>query len=147
MTPARPVTTWSEHELINADNITRNILGVVVRLRALLSALGAVHPAEAREREREAARWMLRRLDAWTLNGGTPDGVIDQLWPSLLPKSPPPLVLANGTEIIKARECGYNIATPNCRWSNVGVSAIGRHATTAEDFIAIAQWLQETPHV
>ena len=115
--------------------------------RRFLASLGAVHPAEAREREREAwdvALCLAARVPERRINGEPwDDADRDRRYPSLLPKSPPPLLLSTGTwtQSVERSDLGESYV----RWASP--DNVLRHFTplcrTASDAEKLAAWLRE----
>lgn len=147
MTPARPVT-WSDEELRKANTETQGKVdirdpGAWTFLRTLLAALGAVHPQEhaiaKREAERGAARWTADRSSPGVNGCYSTDmlyAAIDKAYPSLLPKSPPPLVLSTG-RWVRDRESFWE------REGDPFPTRTGIPPTrTASDGEAFAKWLR-----
>lgn len=112
-----------------------------------LTALGAVHPHEVREREREACRKMLHSLDRWELYSRNPDRVIDDIYPSLAPQSPPPLVLSDGSSWNRMENPPKEFQGPWCWHGKGGVGGGAGYRwpdiRSASDARALAEWLEK----
>lgn len=148
-TTKRPVT-WTDVELEKAWNAAYENAkwsGSKVRWsdldpnsiawhRAFAEALG-VHPTEAREREREAWREGGAACLAARMDSHSPYAkkVLNACYPSLLPETPPPLVLSTGVFL---RNDGKWIARFPC----VGAFS-APPINTASDANKLAAWLRE----
>ena len=132
--------TWTDQDLRDAGVTSEYGVGVFgTAPRSFLAKLGAVHPVEVRERERRAwdaaichsANVPERRVtgEPWD------DPVRDRRFPSLLPQSPPPLVLSTGEFMlmdgrwIAKSPTSLGVSAPPCR--------------TASDARALAEWLSK----
>ena len=137
----RPIG-WTDEELRKAMSCRGVIAMDGGSVRRFLASLGAVHPTEAREREREAfdkgAEWYRTRNTVFLSNPPQHTPSKDELYPSLLPKSPPPLVLSTGTwrRIDVGCYCG--------KWDG-GDAMVQTTPTigTRSDAIAFASWLTQ----
>ena len=127
--------TWTDKELSDACALERMSLFDDDAFRAVLVRLGAVHPVEARERERKAAhaasnqRWL-----------GTFDDFcrwVDESYPSLLLQSPPPLVLTCGEF---RKEDGVFRRIPSALGISMRLTA---EMMTPADARALAEWLEK----
>ena len=139
----RPIM-WSDEELRQAWIGGWNEKTASGAARVFLTALGAVHPAECREREREAWRCgvnaigLTPEISSWGDKERSALIQRDKVLPSLLPKSLPPLVLSTGTwrRIDVGCYCG--------KWDG-GDAMVQTTPTigTRSDAIAFASWLTQ----
>ena len=134
----RPIG-WTDEELRKAMSCRGVIAMDGGSVRRFLASLGAVHPTEAREREREAfdkgAEWYRTRNTVFLSNPPQHTPSKDELYPSLLPKSPPPLVLSTGT---------WTRSAESRQWWHVHDDTSITEAVrvvTASDARALADWL------
>lgn len=87
-------TEWTKDEVFAACREFRGDCSLTERLSEFLRKIGAVHPIDARERERAAAMWANCSPDESWHNFPVS---LDRKYPSLTPPEPPPLVLSTGT--------------------------------------------------
>ena len=135
----RPIE-WTDEEMATAWDEGTGFFGAYEGRIRILRALGAVHPHEAREREREAWRSGFVSGDAFR----DPVGALQEskwrvnsAYPSLLPKSQPPLVLSTGTWTRYANKM-WGVTNPE------QVSMYERPVfRTATDARKLAEWLAE----
>jgi|GEM_PF-4433205 len=135
-------TEWTDRELKAAIVATNDrhansdvSRGALAYYHRLLARLGAVHPRDARERERAAwiSGWQYGRLN---IRGSA----VDDVYPLLTPSEPPPLVLSTGTWNRFPKGPRYWVE----RGENVNRAdrcGVIPEISTASDARALADWL------
>ena len=95
------MTEWTGRELIEAGRkMVSDSAWPERELRSFLAALGAVHPVDARERERRAWDAAMSFVEP-SIAPNVPRSMLkeqrNRSYPSLTPPEPPPLVLSTGS--------------------------------------------------